>query len=586
QTNADRVFSKPAVAGSSKTNQTNADRVLTKIIKELKIGELAVHEMKSDEVSEFDGKSAPVLPGNTSEESEDDQVARRVDAVVAAAEEIRKKKNAEKSASWSVRRKKERETEATEGRDEEEDAVSSRASKQDEVEKVHSSNKSVKSKKSLKSVRKSQSPEKSLDTPEELKKEDSRSLSTFETSDDTFDMNNGSHTDLEDGDTVDMNTSEEEDTRTLRSMRNGKGKNTIMNKDVIIHVPGGPESLVVRKMYYSPVPKEPEEVIIEVEASTVTVRDCLLCRGIGVDKAKFPFTPGCELVGTITDVGKFAQHEGWRIGDRVVAFDHSKGGGNAKCVKVHMKNIFMISTSIDAAEAACLVDVYMSAYKALQLGRKDGLPLTGKKILVTDGFSPIGQAVVALAKLEGANIYATTSDSNEHEYMSSLGVKCFPFSPSKWLHKVAGLMDIVIDNTCVDSYESSWEAVSSEGMLVCTTGMNSSYNFRRDEFGEGCVGGCADAFGVNVLKYRSKWAAMKAKYLMSNTKFLDLTESITSDPKAYQQQLKYLCFLVESGALVPKIAERIQIEEVPDAHRYLETGKSNGTIVCVPSDKS
>ena len=267
QTNADRVFSKPAVAGSSKTNQTNADRVLTKIIKELKIGELAVHEMKSDEVSEFDGKSAPVLPGNTSEESEDDQVARRVDAVVAAAEEIRKKKNAEKSASWSVRRKKERETEATEGRDEEEDAVSSRASKQDEVEKVHSSNKSVKSKKSLKSVRKSQSLEKIVDTPEELKKEDSRSLSTFETSDDTFDMNNGSHTDLEDGDTVDMNTSEEEDTRTLRSMRNGKGKNTIMNKDVIIHVPGGPESLVVRKMYYSPVPKEPEEVIIEVEVS-------------------------------------------------------------------------------------------------------------------------------------------------------------------------------------------------------------------------------------------------------------------------------------------------------------------------------
>ena len=305
-----------------------------------------------------------------------------------------------------------------------------------------------------------------------------------------------------------------------------------------------------------------------------------------MDKAEFPFTPGCELVGTITDVGKIAQHEGWSIGDRVVAFDHSKGGGNAKCVKVHMKNISMISTTIDAASAACLVDVYMTAYKALQLGRRDSLPLTGKKILVTDGFSPLGQAVVALAKLEGANIYVTTSDSNEHEYMSSLGVKCFPFSPSKWLHKVAGLMDIVIDNTCLDSYESSWEAVSSEGMLVCTAGMNSTYNFRLDEFEDGCAGGCADAFGVNVLKYRSKWAAMKAKYLMSNTTFLDLTESLTADPKAYQQQLKYLCFLVESGALVPKIAERIQIEEVPDAHRYLETGKSNGTIVCVPSDKS
>ncbi len=323
-----------------------------------------------------------------------------------------------------------------------------------------------------------------------------------------------------------------------------------------------------------------------LQASTVTVRDCLLCRGVGTDKAKYPFTPGCEIVGTITDLGGIAKLEGWRVGDRVVAIDHIKGGGNAKSVKVHMKNIFMISTTIDAANAACLADVYMSAYKVLQLGRKDGLPFTGKKILVTDGFSPIGQAVVALAKLEGANIFVTTSDSNEHEYMASLGVKCFPFSPSKWLHKVAGKMDVVIDNTCVDSYESSWEAVSAEGMLVCTTGMTSIHNLKKEEFGEGCASGCVEVIGLNIPKYRSKWAAMKAKYLMSNTRFLDLTESISADPKAYQQELKYLCFLVESGALVPKVAERIQVEEVADAHRYLETGKSNGTIVCVPSDKS
>ena len=247
----------------------------------------------------------------------------------------------------------------------------------------------------------------------------------------------------------------------------------------------------------------------------------------------------------------------------------------------------MISTTIDAASAACLVDVYMSAYKALRLGKKDGLPLTGKKVLVTDGFSPIGQAIVALAKLEGANIYVTTSNSKQVEYMSNLGVKCFPFSPQKWEHKVAGKMDIVIDNTCIDSYESSWKAVSADGMLVCTTGMTSIHNFRDDEFDEiGCAGDCADVLGLNVLKFKSKWAAMKAKYLMSNTKFLDLTESASSDRKAYQQELKYLCFLVESGALVPKIAERVRIEEVADAHRFIETGKSNGTIVCVPSDKS
>jgi hypothetical protein len=34
-----------------------------------------------------------------------------------------------------------------------------------------------------------------------------------------------------------------------------------------------------------------------------------------------------------------------------------------------------------------------------------------------------------------------------------------------------------------------------------------------------------------------------------------------------QQELKYLCFLVEQGRINPKIAEKVTIEEVPDAQR-------------------
>lgn len=258
--------------------KTNADQVLTKIMKDLKIGELAVREMKSDEVSEFDGQSAQVLEGDTSEDSEDDQVARRVDAVVAAAEEIRKKKkNAEKSTPRSIGRKKEKETEAPEGRDEEEDVVPLGTDKHDEVEvaaQAQPSTKSVKSpsNKSVKS-RVSKPTVKTIDkilatTDEEMRKECSESLSTFGSTVETFDEIN-SQTDTEGEGTVITKITEEEETHTIRT--NGrKGKTTIMNKDVIIHAPGGPENLVVRKMYYTPVPKEPEDVIIQVEVSMLS----------------------------------------------------------------------------------------------------------------------------------------------------------------------------------------------------------------------------------------------------------------------------------------------------------------------------
>ncbi|KAL7546899.1 hypothetical protein ACHAWF_010230 [Thalassiosira exigua] len=373
---------------------------------------------------------------------------------------------------------------------------------------------------------------------------------------------------------------EEEDAAAERHDGGAGGKKTVMNKDIIIHQAGGPSSLVVRAMYYTPLPATPEDIIIKVEASTVSFRDCLLRRGIGLDKVTFPFVPGCEVVGTISNVGKAARLDGYRVGDRVVGMTR-RGGGNGYYAKLQTKNVAPISsTTIDAADAVCLVNVYMTAYQALRVGKKDGTPLTDANVLVTDGYSPVGQAAVALAKLEGANVYVTTTEGRQDEYMRTLGVKCLPLAPSKWLHKLKGKMDIVIDNTCFDSYDSSWKALNVHGVLVCT-GTTSLYSLQ--DHGNANAGGCGceAAFG-DFRDYQAKWVGFKAKYMMSQTSFHDLWESFRDNPKKYQQELKYLCFLVESGTLKPKIAERVSIEEVPDAQRYLETGKANGTIVCLP----
>ena len=286
--------------------------------------------------------------------------------------------------------------------------------------------------------------------------------------------------------------------------------------------------------------------------------------------------PGCEVVGTISNLGNQAKREGYRVGDRVVGMNRI-GGGNGYYAKFHMDSVSpIISNKIEAADAVCLVDVYMTAYQALRCGKRGGTPLTEANILITDGYSPVGQAAVQLALLEGANVYVTVVETHQEEHMRSLGAKCLPYSPNKWLHKIKGKMDLVIDNTCLDSYDSSWKALSATGTLV-VTGITSLYNFLDyDDVGCGC-----DAFG-DFRDYQAKWASMKAKYIMSQTKFNDLYESFKNDPKQYSQELKYLCFLVESGTLKPKIAERVSIEEIPDAQRYLETGKVNGTIVCLP----
>lgn len=256
---------------------TNSDQVLTEIMNDLKIGELAVKEMKSDEVSEYDGESAQVIEGDTTEESDEDEVAHRVDVVLAAAEEIRKKKNTDKSAAMSPKqlRKKEKESEAPEGRDEMNSAEADEIQGANKSVRTKASKKSIKSKKSVKSVEEGLLSKVSSRSNEggvlpEVGDSESIGMSTMvSTEDESTVMDEACFTkSVSEAEDVTIATSAEEkdDTYTIRT--NGrKEKKTVMNKDVIIHAPGGPENLVVRKMYYVPAPKDPEDVIIQVEVS-------------------------------------------------------------------------------------------------------------------------------------------------------------------------------------------------------------------------------------------------------------------------------------------------------------------------------
>lgn len=251
----------------------NSDQVLTEIMNDLKIGELAVKEMKSDEVSEYDGESAQVIEGDTTED--EDEVAHRVDDVLAAAEKIRKKKNTDKSAAMSPKqlRKKEKESEAPEGRDEMNSAEADEV--QGTTKRSVASKKSIKSKKSVKSVEegllsKVSSRSNEGDVLQEAGYSESfGTMSTMVSTDESTVMDEPcspkSASEAEEV-TFAPSAEEKDDTYTIRT--NGrKVKITEMNKDVIIHAPGGPEKFVVRKMYYVPAPTDPEDVIIQVEVS-------------------------------------------------------------------------------------------------------------------------------------------------------------------------------------------------------------------------------------------------------------------------------------------------------------------------------
>jgi NADPH:quinone reductase-like Zn-dependent oxidoreductase len=70
--------------------------------------------------------------------------------------------------------------------------------------------------------------------------------------------------------------------------------------------------------------------------------------------------------------------------------------------------------------------------------------------------------------------------------------------------------------------------------------------------------------------------------MMTQTSFLNTVDTYDDDNEQYKQDLRYLMFLLERGDIKPKVAERVSLDDVPDAQRLMQSGRANGTVVCVP----
>lgn len=345
------------------------------------------------------------------------------------------------------------------------------------------------------------------------------------------------------------------------------------HKDVVVSsLDAGMIGLVLRAMYFIPKPCATDHVVLKVEASTISKRDCMLCKGVGLTKEMLPFVPGHEVIGTIQHLGDRAKIGGkFRDGDRVAALS-TTGGGNSRFISLPATRLAKISTEVQSSEAVCMIHDYMGALRALRLAKRDGSPFTGKSILVTDGFSAMGQAVVTLANMEGAEIYCCAHES-KHAYLASMGVKCLDKNPANWLPKAQGTFDVVIDNSCIDAYSSSWYALKDKGKLIC---LGPLYKIEQEDLTHGACG------IIEVAELQQKWAQIKAKFIMSQTIFLNTETIYDNDEEQFQQDLRYLIFLLERGIIKPRIAELVSLSDVPDAQRLMESGKANGTVVCSP----
>jgi len=309
------------------------------------------------------------------------------------------------------------------------------------------------------------------------------------------------------------------------------------------------------------------DVVVKVKASTVSLKDCYIRRGIWAEKIILPNTPGFELVGSIILMGKTAKEEGqFEVGDAVGAI--CRTGGNARYVVISSHSLVKIPGTVDSAQAASVITNYMTAYQALHRVKPRGPKetLEGINILVTGGNGPIGQAIIELGFRAGASKIFVTAEKKYHGNLHEQGVCPLPLDAKEWLPLVKGKMDVVVDGICQDGYASPRAALNQTGHLIII-GMTLLMNSME----RGWFGTPMDA---SIQAFATKF--------MTQTTTYDPYESSKLKPEEWKHDLDYLMRLLERRKLHPTVTKRITLDDVAMAQKEIEAGNVDGLIVCKP----
>ena len=315
----------------------------------------------------------------------------------------------------------------------------------------------------------------------------------------------------------------------------------------VIYTKYGPADVLQLVDVEKPTPRD-NEVLIQVCATSVTAADTMMRRGdtflsrivLGLTKPRKRFEIlGTELVGIIESAGKDVTR--FKKGDQVYGFRGFGTGVYAEYKCMPEKGSLAIKpVNTTYEEAAALVDGPTTALFFL----KDRANIQrGDTVLVIGASGSIGTSAVQLAKYFKAEVTGVCSTANL-ELVKSLGA------------------DKVIDYTREDF-----------------TRNGETYNLIFDTAGKSSFSRCKGSLKENG-RYLLTTGNMLTNYLQA------LWTSIAGNKRVIVgmsiEKTKSLIFikeLVEAGIIKPVIDKRYPLEQIAEAHEYVETGHKKGNVV-------
>ena len=317
---------------------------------------------------------------------------------------------------------------------------------------------------------------------------------------------------------------------------------------VVLDQYGGPEVLGLASVD-APEPG-PEEVQVEVVATALNRADLLQRIGLYAGPPMAHEIPGLEFSGRISAVGERVVDAA--VGDEVMGI--VGGGAYAERLVIHERQLLPVPATVALADAGAIPEVFITAWDALVL--QGGLT-AGRIALVHAGASGVGTAAIQIARAIGADV-VTTASTGKVDACRRLG---------------AGL---VVDYTAEDFVEAVQEHTSGAGVDVVLDVVGGEYLDRNIDalavqghiVQVGVMGEPVASFGIGKLL--PKRATIVGTVLRARP----LEEKITLSRRFATEVVPRF----DRGELEPVIDRRYPLDDIADAHAYMETNANIGKI--------
>jgi NADPH:quinone reductase-like Zn-dependent oxidoreductase len=326
-----------------------------------------------------------------------------------------------------------------------------------------------------------------------------------------------------------------------------------MAKVVRFHKTGGPEVLKIEEVDVPPPGKG--EIQIAIKALGLNRAEVMFRTGQYISEPRLPARPGYEAAGTVAAIGPDVQ--GFHTGDAVSVipgFDLNDYGFYGDLANAPAALVVRHPASLSWVEAAAVWMQYMTAYGALV----DIAKLTkGDTILIPAASSSVGLAAIQIANKVGAKPVALTRTSTKRQPLQDAG--------AAW----------VIATEEQDLIEEVKRITGGKGARVVF-----------DPVGGPTVAKLSKAMaGFGILFIYGALSTEPTPLPLFDVLIRDLTirgykvNEVSTDPTRRERGKQFINEGLAEGSLKPIIAQTFPLDQIVEAHRYLESNQQFGKIV-------